>query len=148
MSVCNGAWNLQALITVQAALSSGEWGEAMSTVGGIDEDTILMLFLIHERTESQQWSPGSSRWSPFFARLDALVCSGEATSYPPCAWSEDERLAWLGKDTEAGEGAAQAAEDLSELHSALFPALSDAHPSFFPAETHSLDAMRWAAVRF
>jgi hypothetical protein len=47
--------------------------------------------------------------------------------------------------TEAGDVAVQAVLAVKDLHSALFPALSDALPQFFPSETYSLEALSWAA---
>ena len=147
------------LISVEAAFAAGEWGEAVAAVGGIDEDAVLMLFLIHERSKQPQqqqkepeeeekeeegrMAPTGSRWSPFFAQLETLSRNGEAVNYPPCAWSDAERA--LLAHTEAGEIAAEASFGLEDLHAALFPALTDAYPEHFPAETYSVTAMRWAA---
>jgi hypothetical protein len=137
------------LISVEAAFAAGEWGEAVAAVGGIDEDTVLMLFLIHERQQQKEdqeegrMSPTGSKWSPFFAQLEALSRRGEAVNYPPCAWSDSERA--LLAHTEAGEIATETSFGLEDLHAALFPALTETYPQHFPAETYSITAMRWAA---
>ena len=125
------------LLTAQAAFAAGAWGEAIGTVGGIDEDTVLMLFLVHERARGAE-----SRWAPFFAALASLEGRGEATALPPVAWGAEQR-SWLGS-SEAASLVEEQVCGLHDLHDALFPALSDAHPALFPAEVNTLEALQWA----
>ena len=144
---------------MKSALSAGAWGEAVATIDGIDEDAILMLFLVHERSKHRLsstctgtgtgTSSDESRWSPFFAQLDLLMRTGAAAAYPPCSWgSAEPDVEAMLAHTEAGQVAAQATLALEDLHSALFPALSAALPQFFSAETYSLEALSWAAAVF
>lgn len=138
------------LVTADAALRAGEWGEALQTVGGIDTDAILMLFLIHERNRAASSSgddDGSGGWlATFVDELEALAAAGEATACPPCTWRAADRERLLANDvTEAGRLVGEAAMGLDGLHDALFPALSDALPVQFPAEVYTAAALRWAA---
>ena len=137
-----------ALITADAAFGAGEWGEALQTVGGIDEDAVLMLFLIHERnrTTSSSDDGGGSGWvAAFFAELEALAAAGEATACPPYTWRASDRESLIASDSEAGRLADEAAVGLDDLYDALFPALSDALPECFPAKVYTVAALRWAA---
>lgn len=119
------------LITANAALAAGEWGESLSAVAGIDEDAILMLFLIHKKQEfasTDCHDKTSSLWLKFLQHPSLQNCS---SSSAPCSWNAAERALLDG--TEAGVLIEEAVIGLTDLHEAMFPALADAYPQAFPA---------------
>ena len=129
--------------SVGAALADGAWGQTLGSVEGLDNDMILLLFLVRLRTGVLGSCDGyKQQWRAFIEALDAAHLSGEAIACPPCAWPPDQR-SWLGP-TEAAELAEEAAAGLEEAHEALFPALSDAYPDHFPQSVYTLSHFRWA----
>ena len=125
---------LSELITAKAALEAGEWGDLLSTVGGIDEDAILMLFLIHEQKGCKEPDNLRSKWCEFLQHPLLQTSSGNLA---PCGWNTAERALLDG--TEAGKLIEDAVFRLTELHDALFPALTDAYPQAFPAVSWSTE---------
>lgn len=95
----------------------------------LDADTLNVLWTIHEAH-----SPTSER-KPFWDSLPRRL--GTALSWPPPA------LAALA-GTLAHEEALQARSHLRDAYDALFPMLSIALPSLFPADMFTWDSYLWA----
>jgi len=95
---------------------------------------VLYLVVLAERADP------SARFHAYLASLprdyDDAVC-----------WGEEERDALL-RGTNLLEGARYRTAWLARIHSVLFPALTIAHPTLFPAEAFSLPAFCWAHSAF
>lgn len=98
-----------------------------------DEDTILLLFTIHER-----FNPNSP-FAPYFSLLPETLSSG---------------LFFEGMDLKALDGVPlmmdilTIKESLLDSYNALFPDLSEKHPDVFPADRFTYENFVWARSMF
>mmetsp|Transcript_16555 Transcript_16555/g.31926 ORF Transcript_16555/g.31926 Transcript_16555/m.31926 type:complete len:532 (+) Transcript_16555:68-1663(+) len=109
---------------------ASEWGQALLTaVAGVDDDTLAVLWTIHERNDPD------STYAPFWASLPprfdtALGWSGPALAALGGTLMLDELL--------------QAQRHVKDTFAALFPKLSDALPQLVPARVFTWEQYLWA----
>lgn len=121
---------------ISSALESESFGPLASLVDGLDADSLLLLFCIHERSKGE-----ASLWAPFWAIIGDYQPSFVAT------WPQEDidRLTATAIGREAAEFAHEQLEDLKDLYEQLFPALTDAHPVGFSAQIYTWESFKWAA---
>ena len=118
------------LLIHEAVARASPLGKALAAgMADLDADTLNVLWTIHEAN-----SPTSER-KPFWDSLPRRL--GTALSWPPPA------LAALA-GTLAHEEALQARAHLRDAYDALFPMLSTALPSLFPADVFTWERYLWA----
>jgi len=116
------------VLSVDTALQSKY--HATYAACGLDEEEMLMVFLIHEMNDA------ASEWAPYFGILPQRFES-------PLLWSASELLELEGSSVL--EDIAQCRGALWESYGRLFPRLTDNHPTVFPEELFSYD--QWVRAR-
>eukprot|EP00754_Rhynchopus_humris_P048848 Rhum_TRINITY_DN8034_c0_g1::Rhum_TRINITY_DN8034_c0_g1_i1::g.25614::m.25614 len=106
---------------------------------GLDDDTRLLLFLVHEKFCAPGASACGGAWAPFVELLPA--------TYDTLFFWSDEELAELEGCRLLPECAAQK-EHLEGVYATLFPALFESHPAAFRRDVFTFENLLWARAVF
>ncbi|KAK9763141.1 hypothetical protein K7432_010460 [Basidiobolus ranarum] len=114
---------LNSAITMEKVIADSEFYEVISsTIDGLDEETILALFVIRCSTDvNSRWYASLSKYQHFsdpYYSTDVSSLSLEA---------EEDML------------------NLQEMYNALFPYMSTIKPSLFPSNAYTWEKFLWAA---
>ncbi len=126
----------QLLITADTAINSETFNEALEMVQGIDDDIIIMLFLLHERGKKKR-----SRWARFFHSLEE---NRNVEMDLPIGW-EDAECLMFGETSEVYCQVREQKDGLQDIFEQLFPALYSALPDIFTESLYTWNNFVWAA---
>jgi hypothetical protein len=124
------------VFSIESALQSKELGPLFAQLkheGVLDDDTILMLFTIHEKHNP------NSFWRPYFDILPA--------SLPTAMFFNDREIALLTGFPLHTELQTLIAR-LRQSYQSLFPMLSESYPNSFPAHIYTWENFVWARAIF
>eukprot|EP00123_Amoebidium_parasiticum_P003822 comp15138_c0_seq1/m.11828 comp15138_c0_seq1/g.11828 ORF comp15138_c0_seq1/g.11828 comp15138_c0_seq1/m.11828 type:complete len:544 (-) comp15138_c0_seq1:4-1635(-) len=122
------------LLNADRARESPMVGQAFSEIEGLDDETLVMLFVLYERFVNP-----NSFWKPFF---DVLPLDFDTAM--TCNFEELMEL----EGTTLLEETVQAKDHLRAIHSVLFEQLSEHYPDIFPTDKCSFDNFMWVRCLF
>eukprot|EP00026_Physarum_polycephalum_P004495 Phypoly_transcript_04516.p1 GENE.Phypoly_transcript_04516~~Phypoly_transcript_04516.p1 ORF type:complete len:687 (+),score=134.99 Phypoly_transcript_04516:103-2163(+) len=122
------------IINVETAYADAKLGPIFKEIEGLDDDTILMLYVIYERFNNE-----TSFWKPYFGVLPDIFPT--ALNFGVTGFLELE-------GTPLVDELFQARDHLRAFHEMLFPKLSDYYPTIFPEAIFTYENFLWARSLF